>query len=482
MSPLFLFAVGMTIYQISVIHQQQADQAAVLAENLVLRIDNVLNSRIHALNMLAMSPLVDNPSRWAELYLEAEGFYHSFGTHVVISDGGTPAKLLLDTRVPFGTKLPVVKKPNGRFAGPIAMRTGKPAVSDLFSGPVAQQPLVGIAVPVLREGQAKLAIVTIIGRQFFQKRLDHIVLPTGWSMLLKDAEGETIASRLPAPTTDPGLRFSVHSQVSGWAAVVEIPRNTYWGPILWAAAAFGATLLGVTLAGFLGGNRVGRRLGRAVASLTETPVPGTPSSDILEIAAARQELDEETARRAAVEGTLRDSQEDLREKMLEYGAMFERSVVGKAQADPLTGRFLMVNQAFADMTGYLPEELYRLTFTDITVPDDRQRDLQTVERVAAGKADSWHIEKRCLRNALKHAFAGRGSGQVRVSLRADDQGKVQLCVRDDGIGLPPEFDWRTADSLGLRLVQMLARQLHAGVEVTAANGTEWTIAFAGPQP
>jgi hypothetical protein len=90
--------------------------------------------------MLAMSPLVDDFSRWDEFPREAQGFLQSFGTHVVISDGGTPPRLLLNTRVPFGTELPVVEKPNGRLAGPIAMRTGKPAVSDLFSGPVAQVP------------------------------------------------------------------------------------------------------------------------------------------------------------------------------------------------------------------------------------------------------------------------------------------------------------------------------------------------------
>jgi PAS domain S-box-containing protein len=86
-------------------------------------------------------------------------------------------------------------------------------------------------------------------------------------------------------------------------------------------------------------------------------------------------------------------------------------------------------------------------------------------------------------NALKHAFRGLGhaEGVVTVSLRVGAQGLVRLCVRDNGTGLPAGFDWSQARSLGLRLVQMLAGQLHAAVEVSNAGGTEFTITFEGPR-
>jgi PAS domain S-box-containing protein len=84
-------------------------------------------------------------------------------------------------------------------------------------------------------------------------------------------------------------------------------------------------------------------------------------------------------------------------------------------------------------------------------------------------------------NALKHAFRGRNGGEVTVSLRRGEQGGMRLSVRDDGIGLPAEFDWKQAKSLGLRLVQMLAGQLHADLEVSSDRGTEFTIAFEEPK-
>jgi two-component sensor histidine kinase len=43
-------------------------------------------------------------------------------------------------------------------------------------------------------------------------------------------------------------------------------------------------------------------------------------------------------------------------------------------------------------------------------------------------------------NALKHAFKGRDSGRVTVSLRSGIQDRISLEVRDNGIGLPPELD------------------------------------------
>ena len=68
-----------------------------------------------------------------------------------------------------------------------------------------------------------------------------------------------------------------------------------------------------------------------------------------------------------------------------------------------------------------------------------------------------------------------------VSLRRSPEGRVCLRVRDNGTGLPAGFDWRQADSLGLRLVQMLAGQLHATVEVCSSHGTEFTVTFGGPK-
>ena len=85
-------------------------------------------------------------------------------------------------------------------------------------------------------------------------------------------------------------------------------------------------------------------------------------------------------------------------------------------------------------------------------------------------------------NAFKHAFEGRNEGRVAVSLRNGDAGRVRLRVRDDGIGLPKGFVWSDARTLGLRLVKMLAGQLHATVDAVNENGTRFTVEFKSSQP
>ena len=84
-------------------------------------------------------------------------------------------------------------------------------------------------------------------------------------------------------------------------------------------------------------------------------------------------------------------------------------------------------------------------------------------------------------NALKHAFVGRPGGKVTVALRRAAQGKIVLSVQDDGIGMPPETDIGKTNSLGFRLVQMLARQLKATVDMHVANGTTFTVTFEVPE-
>ncbi len=82
-------------------------------------------------------------------------------------------------------------------------------------------------------------------------------------------------------------------------------------------------------------------------------------------------------------------------------------------------------------------------------------------------------------NALKHAFRGRDSGEVAVTLGKSEQGQVRLTVRDNGVGLPAGLDWRQGRSLGLRLAQMLGCQLGATVDVRTqtGEGTEFEVVF-----
>jgi two-component sensor histidine kinase len=84
-----------------------------------------------------------------------------------------------------------------------------------------------------------------------------------------------------------------------------------------------------------------------------------------------------------------------------------------------------------------------------------------------------------LTNAVRHAFAGREGGRVRVVLERDDHHAL-LAVEDDGVGLPPHVDPAEGGTLGMRLITALAGQLGARVEVDRSGGTAFRFRFPLP--
>ena len=81
-------------------------------------------------------------------------------------------------------------------------------------------------------------------------------------------------------------------------------------------------------------------------------------------------------------------------------------------------------------------------------------------------------------NALKHAFPDGRQGQVTVSLKADPGGTiVHLSVADTGVGFPQGCDPLHGDTLGLKLVASLARQLRGTLAFGQAPGASVTLSF-----
>jgi PAS domain S-box-containing protein len=137
----------------------------------------------------------------------------------------------------------------------------------------------------------------------------------------------------------------------------------------------------------------------------------------------------------------------------------------------------MAHVEFGEYARSLLNYLWRAHGT--AAPDARlDLDLESVPLPVNAAVPCGLILNELASNALKHAFRGRADGVVAVSLHAGPEGRVCLRVRDNGTGLPAGLDWRQADSLGLRLVQMLAGQLHATVEVTGQEGTEFAVTFS----
>ena len=76
-------------------------------------------------------------------------------------------------------------------------------------------------------------------------------------------------------------------------------------------------------------------------------------------------------------------------------------------------------------------------------------------------------------NALKHAFPGRGRGEITVRLFSDD-GLAHLVVEDDGIGMSPEADRK---GFGMAVVEGTTAQIGGGLIVRSGEGTRIELRF-----
>ncbi|VTT98138.1 histidine kinase : Chemotaxis protein methyltransferase CheR OS=Polaromonas naphthalenivorans (strain CJ2) PE=4 SV=1: PAS_9: PAS_4: PAS_9: PAS_4: PAS_9: PAS_8: PAS_4: PAS_8: PAS_3: PAS_3: HisKA: HATPase_c: Response_reg [Gemmataceae bacterium] len=86
----------------------------------------------------------------------------------------------------------------------------------------------------------------------------------------------------------------------------------------------------------------------------------------------------------------------LEESEERFRATFEQAAVGIAHV-ATDGRWLRVNRKLCDIVGYAPDELLRLTFQDITHPEDVGADLAQLRRLLAGEIATYAMEKRYFR-------------------------------------------------------------------------------------
>jgi PAS domain S-box-containing protein len=87
------------------------------------------------------------------------------------------------------------------------------------------------------------------------------------------------------------------------------------------------------------------------------------------------------------------------------------------------------------------------------------------------------ILNELISNALKYAFPNDGAGSIRVVLEYSGADQVRLTVADDGVGMPSGFAMEKARSLGLRIVQILTRQLEGTLHVHSDTGTRFAVTF-----
>ena len=82
-------------------------------------------------------------------------------------------------------------------------------------------------------------------------------------------------------------------------------------------------------------------------------------------------------------------------------------------------------------------------------------------------------------NSLKHAFEGREEGTITTKLSKRDDQMFELYVGDNGIGLPRDFSFKSANTLGMELIETLTDQLDGTITRMPEEGSCFKIVFKG---
>ncbi len=184
-----------------------------------------------------------------------------------------------------------------------------------------------------------------------------------------------------------------------------------------------------------------------VEEMTITPLR-SPAGKVTHFIAVKQDI----TRRKRAEGELRRSEERFR-------FAFEQGPLGII-AVGADRRLIKVNRAFCRMLGYGEEELLALTVTDITHPEDRDRDRRITERFAKGEITANKWQKRYLK---------KDGEPVTVKIAAntihDESGKPLYAL---GIVADVTNEKRAAEALR-------ESERRYRLAITAANDAMWDV-------
>ncbi len=142
-----------------------------------------------------------------------------------------------------------------------------------------------------------------------------------------------------------------------------------------------------------------------------------------------------------------------------------------------------VNTRFSEYVEDLAAHItssYRQDYPDITLKVQVDPILLDLDRsIVCGL-----IINELIVNAIKHAFPSPKQQtperiQNLISVRfAATENEYILSVSDNGIGLPEQYDINKSDSLGMKIIQTLTKQIRGGFDVIRNQGTEFKITFA----
>ena len=87
------------------------------------------------------------------------------------------------------------------------------------------------------------------------------------------------------------------------------------------------------------------------------------------------------------------------------------------------------------------------------------------------------ILNEVITNSIKYAFGKEAEGTITVSLRRASHHELVLSIADNGVGLPPGFNFKKSNSMGINLLKGLVEDIDGNFVVENYNGVRYEITF-----
>lgn len=88
------------------------------------------------------------------------------------------------------------------------------------------------------------------------------------------------------------------------------------------------------------------------------------------------------------------------------------------------------------------------------------------------------ILNEAITNAIKYAFSeSSASREIHIAMHRLTNNSIELVIRDNGKGLPPDFDSNRINSLGMRLMKGLTEDINGEFTLESKNGVYISVVF-----
>ena len=406
------------------------------ARALSTAVDRELAAMQASLAALATSPSAISGNA-AALDKQARAVLHDYPAGSVITLSDASGRQLADTFVPLGTPLPRIA---GWAQAKKVFETGKPVIINLYKGVLTKRFIIGIAVPVFRDGRVAYSLMMTVPANHFEAMLSEQRVPKDWPTSVLDTNRVLVAQNRPAERyiglrtipllfeklgdedTEgivdtigregrPMLAIFSRSPRTGWAVSVGVPKAVVLAGLrqwLWWTVG-GAILLlmtGIALALFLA-----RRIAGSIQALSASALAlgagepvGIGQLDLAEanevgqsLVKASQLLQQRTAERDKADEAIRTSRQQLQ-------AIIDGATETVVFVKDVDGRFITVNSRFEKLLGITRDDVRGKTDYDI-VTKERAEYYRAHDRMALATGQPMQIEEvALLADGKEHIF------------------------------------------------------------------------------